>query len=120
MDTVKFLKTINRMCNNYGSSCNGCPISIEIQRDGDYLGCYSFIKLYPEKVVKIVEEWEKEHPVKTRQSEFLKKYPNARLNSKGVLDIRPCSIDISYSTDNCYFACGDECQNAYWSQEVEE
>ena len=61
----------------------------------------------------------KPKPKKTRQSEFLKMYPNARLNSKGVLDIQPCNIDTSYSTDHCYFACGDECQNAYWSQEVE-
>lgn len=59
-------------------------------------------------------------PKKTRQDEFLKLYPNARLNSKGILDIRPCNIDTSYSTDHCYFACGDECQNAYWSQEVDE
>lgn len=62
----------------------------------------------------------KPKPKKTRQDEFLKKYPNAKLNSKGVLDILPCNIDTSYSTDNCYFACGNECQNAYWSQEVEE
>lgn len=57
---------------------------------------------------------------KTRQGEFLKMYPNARLNSKGILDIRPCNIDTSYSTDHCYFACGDECQSNYWLQEVEE
>lgn len=57
---------------------------------------------------------------KTRQDEFLERYPDARLNSKGILDIRPCNIDTSYSTDHCYFACGDECQNAYWSQEVDE
>lgn len=62
----------------------------------------------------------KPKPKKTRQSEFLKKYPNARLNSKGILDIRPCNIDTSYSTNHCYFACGDECQNAYWLQEVDE
>lgn len=59
-------------------------------------------------------------PKKTRQSEFLKMYPNARLNSKGILDIRPCNIDTSYSTDHCYFACGDECQSNYWLQEVEK
>lgn len=62
----------------------------------------------------------KPKPKKTRQDEFLEHYPNARLNSKGILDIRPCNIDTSYSTDHCYFACGDECQNAYWSQEVDE
>ena len=61
----------------------------------------------------------KPKPKKTRQSEFLKMYPNARLNSKGILDIQPCNIDTNYSTDRCYFGCGDECLNAYWSQEVE-
>lgn len=32
MDAVLFLKTISRMCNNYNSQCNGCPIAIEIKR----------------------------------------------------------------------------------------
>ena len=62
----------------------------------------------------------KPKPKKTRQSEFLKAFPNARLNSKGVLDIQPCNIDTGYSTDRCYFACSDECQSNYWLQEVEE
>ena len=59
MDTVKFLKTINRMCESYGSSCNGCPISIE-----NCLDCYSFFQLNLDKTVEIVEKWDKEHPVK--------------------------------------------------------
>ena len=115
MDTVKFLKTINRMCNNYGSSCNGCPISIEIQRDGDYLGCYSFIKLYPEKVVKIVEEWEKEHPVKTRQSTLLEVFPNTPLGDDGALIL--CPQDVGEQI-GCSDMCS-KCRKEFWMEEVE-
>ena len=57
----------------------------------------------------------KPKPKKTRQSEFLKKYPNAN-----VLEIQPCVVE----GEN--FRCPDvcepcsECARAYWSQEVEE
>lgn len=33
--------------------------------------------------------------------------------------LSPRNIDTNYSTYRCYFAFGDECQNAYWLQEVE-
>lgn len=88
--------------------CNSCRYSDKTSDENPCIECSRFYSdMFEYK------------PKKTRQSEFLKMYPNARLNSKGVLDIRPCNIDTSYSTDHCYFACGDECQNAYWSQEVE-
>ena len=89
MNTVKFLKTINRMCNSYGSSCNGCPISIEIQRSGDYLDCYGFVKLNIDKVVEVVEKWDKEHPVKTRKSALLEIFPTVILSEDGIPIICP-------------------------------
>lgn len=93
MDSVKFLKTISRMCKNYESSCNGCPISIEIQRSGDYLDCYGFIKSNIEKVVEVVEKWDKEHPVKTRKSALLEIFPNVPLDSDGVLRLCPQEVE---------------------------
>lgn len=88
--------------------CNSCRYSDKTSDENPCIECSRFYSdMFEYK------------PKKTRQSEFLKMYPNARLNSKGVLDIRPCNIDTNYSTYRCYFACGDECQNAYWLQEVE-
>ena len=58
-------------------------------------------------------------PKKTRQSEFLERYPNARKrNSNGVLDICPKGLDMRL---DCKFAEGcDICCQNYWLQEVEE
>ena len=57
----------------------------------------------------------KPKPKKTRQSEFLKKYPNANVSG-----IQPCSIDKENSGEYCskYDWCS-ECVERYWSQEVE-
>lgn len=57
----------------------------------------------------------KPKPKKTRQSEFLKVYPNANVSG-----IQPCSIDKENSGEYCskYDWCS-ECVNDYWSQEVE-
>lgn len=52
--------------------------------------------------------------LKTRQSEFLKMYPNAN-----VLGIQPCTIEgKSFQCSNEYKSCS-ECIDAYWSREVE-
>lgn len=71
-----------------------------------------------EDVVKEVEEWSAEHPYKTRQSEFLKQYPNAKLID-GVGAICPKTIDISLS---CPIRDGIDCpycRRKFWMQEVE-
>lgn len=91
MDAVKFLKTVNRLCKNQ-RFCTECPI----HKNG--MGCMvkaedDSIKSIEETVSK-VEQWAKDHPVKTRQSEFLKMFPNAMINeSDGVLRISPCHIE---------------------------
>ena len=72
-----------------------------------------------DKVVSNVEKWSAEHPVKTRQSEFLKLFPNASTDEDGVLDVSPCEIDVNY-----FKGCEDEincsiCAKEYWLAEVE-
>lgn len=111
MDAVELLKEAWRMCKKQ-SDCKLCPIS-EFCRIGDYV----FKVEEPEKAVEIVEKWAEEHPKKTRQSEFLKMFPNARIRGD-VLEIRPCDID-----DNIECIDGDEecyeCYRKYWLAEVE-
>lgn len=60
MDVIEFVKQRNRMCDYY-IDCNDCPASY-------YDECSSINVI--SKLVPIVEQWAKEHPVKTRQSEF--------------------------------------------------
>lgn len=60
-------------------------------------------------------------PKKTRQDEFLRRYPDAKKDGAGFIFIKPCSIDmklcgseICKRNNNC-----KECVESYWSQEVE-
>lgn len=84
MDAVEYLKEAKRMCDTVGD-CRECPLNssntvipCKLVRDNWEL-------TNPEKIVAIVEKWALEHPKKTRQSEFLKMFPNAKLGDSGIL-----------------------------------
>lgn len=72
----------------------------------------------PEEIVAEAEKWAAEHPLKTRQSEFLKHYPDARIFS-GCL--HACPKDVF---DNTNIDCNKQtcftCKKNFWSAEVEE
>ena len=69
-----------------------------------------------EETVSKVEQWAKDNPVKTRQSEFLRMFPNADF-CQDVIDISPCIIEKEMKE-----CCGDrecdECKRTYWLTEV--
>ena len=104
MDAVEYVKQRERMCDYY-VNCGDCPA-------GNYQGCSSLSEI--PNLVPIVEKQAKEHPVKTRQSEFLKIYPNARIDD-GVIFLGPCAIDNSHK---CTLDCKKCCRD-YWLKEVE-
>lgn len=117
MDAVEYLKTLRRMCNKYGH-CEGCPI-----RDGKERSC-GIIAVEAQSFVDTVEavnKWGKEHPVRTRQSVFLERYPDARLGDCGSLLICPIFIEDGncdkYNSDDSWCI---NCKRNYWSQEVPE
>ena len=97
MDEVEFFKTTRRIYNSNTDSCAS-------------------------EIVAAVEKWAKEHPAKTRQSEFLKMFPNAALFSFGttvICDICPAKGDDTLECDiirdyGCY-----GCKRKYWLAEVE-
>lgn len=78
-----------------------------------------------EKIIKIVEKWAAEHPLRTRQSEFLKMFPNAKLDKSDVPAVQPCYVDSSYGVDgtkaNCCIGktCA-VCRREYWLAELED
>lgn len=113
MEAVEFFKTVNRLCKNQG--CNICPVAKEgccmVGFDDDS------IKSIEETVSK-VEQWAKDHPVKTRQSEFLKKFQNAKIGKDGVLIIYPCAVEKSLSRTKCGGMFCDDCRREYWLEEV--
>jgi len=123
MDAVEFLKEKDKMCRMYWGNCKICDLSSD--NNAMNMGCSSFVERYPEKAVAIVEQWAKDHPRKTRQSEFLKMFPDALLFD-GVLDIDPCKIIHSKTNSkecHAFDELGDvgcfECRKQFWNEEVE-
>ena len=115
MDAVEFLKERTRMCNFYMSRCMNCP--------GNKVAYCATLCAAAIELVPIVEQWAKEHPVKTRQSEFLKQWPDARLY-EGVIGICPNKLTSLHSdetgrcTKNVMF-CPD-CRRDFWLAEIKD
>lgn len=67
--------------------------------------------------VEYVEQLDDMHPIKTRQSEFLKLFPNAQTDS-GCLNA--CPMDVFGNTGiDCNKRTCFECKKAFWLAEVE-
>ena len=71
MDAVKFMKEYKRLCDEY-SACVGCPLK-------NYGDC---IDADPEELVKVVEEWSKEHPLYTNGRKFIEEYKDVITSTK--------------------------------------
>lgn len=120
MDAIRYLKEKARMTERCAISCLGCLLSTSNNKKGRH--CKHFELNYPEEAVAIIEKWAAEHPVKTRQDEFLKMFPNAEMEG-GVVKIDPCTIDRDnalYGDTVCnkYDVC-NECRRDYWLAEVD-
>lgn len=113
MDAVEFLKQFNRMCKAYNDDgCKECP-AYRHRCGEDFNG-------QEEDGVSIVEQWAKEHPVKTRQSEFLKQWPDAETDDDGLLGIAPCQLIHGKLQEDCeYRGVCDECRRDFWLKEIE-
>lgn len=113
MDAVKFVKTLGRMCD---AECIKCEFW---KRRSRWESCNAWQKNHPEEAVAIVEQWAAEHPVKTRQSVFLKHYPGARITIDGYLHACPMEV-FSDTGINCAAQTCSECRKAFWLAEDEE
>ena len=104
MDAVEFLDKVDRLSKR--------GFTEEKMRYNDYRTAGDNVG-----AVKFVEHWCTEHPIKTRQSEFLKHYPGARIDS-GCLNACPMDIfgdmGINCNKQTCY-----ECKKEFWLTEVE-
>ena len=111
MDAVEFIKQVRRMGKQKGEAI-----------------CFKLEEKDTE-IVDRVEQWAKEHPVKTRQSEFLKMFPNAQKSLNGVLDICPRKFEpekyksatpdkvcVNGNADDEYHC--DECCRDFWLKEI--
>ena len=113
MDAVEYVKQRERMCDYY-VNCGDCPA-------GNYERCASLDEI--PNLVPIVEKWAKAHPAKTRQSEFLKQWPDAEIGDDGYPSVAPCQLykDIEEKDENgvCCNNCGcAECRRDFWLKEI--
>ena len=125
MDAVAYFKAYARMCDSFdsknnitGKPCVGCPLD-DIGR-----GCHmNDLTNNAEECVAAVEKWAKEHPARTRQSEFLKMWPDVKMD-KGNPNIYPCLLDakefIKYG--KCWEMHGgcEQCRHDFWSAEIKD
>ena len=114
MDAVKFIKERDRMCRFYhhAGDCYQCPA-----KDCECSALEGMVD--DDNIVTIVEEWSAAHPRKTRQSVFLKQYPNAVLDKDGVLRICPSFVGGDVSEKYrclCSTECG-ACRREFWMHE---
>ena len=114
MDAVEYVKQRDRMCDYY-VNCGDCPAC-------DYEWCSSLNEI--PRMVPIVEKWAKAHPIKTRQSEFLKMWPNAEIGDDGLPSIAPCQLDVGLLQREFQKDCEsrgvcDKCRRDFWLKEIE-
>lgn len=122
MDAVKFIEERDRMCRSF-EGCEECPaFDIAANKNGFCaLGRESTMDAADQ--IAIVHDWSVVHPRKTRQSEFLKQWPKAELDTNGAVAICPTILSSDYRSANkrCKYpgtACSD-CRREFWMQEVE-
>ena len=115
MDAVKFLKERERMCLIY-KACDGCPLqeSDLCLDEGENA----------EAIVKTVEKWSAEHPVKTRLMDFLEKHPRAFVDTDGTPLYYPSML--GYCGERDHIAPCAKCEHRYsgarhcWDLPLEE
>lgn len=100
MDAVEFVKTANRLCRN--RCCTKCPL----YKNGACMAACSDVSVKNIKeTISILEQWAKDHPVKTRKSEFLKLFPNAEM------------VNIERTFCAAHFDSTKKCKGTNWSDE---
>ena len=106
MNAVEFLDKVDRL-SQIGSVGEKIRYT-DYRTAGDNVGAVKFVK-----------QWAVAHPIKTRQSEFLKHYPDARILPHGCLNA--CPMDVFSDTGiNCNAQPCFECKKAFWLAEVED
>ena len=109
MDALEFIKAIKQML-SAGANNSTVQKYISAYKKNDY-----------EEMVKAAEQWAAEHPIKTRQSEFLKLFPDAPIYpDTGLVRVSPCQVDRALCGNcptgiNCI-----ECRKKFWLAEVED
>lgn len=119
MDVIEFKKEWKRMCDAQ-ETCESCAFN-------DLSPTCGFDREdtveYVERMVEVITQWSKTHPVITRQDLFLRQFPNAPKDDDGILSFLPCLFEPSMKIEpqgeelNCDALCRD-CKHRYWTEIV--
>ena len=106
MDAIEFIKQVRRMGKQKGEAI-----------------CFKLEEIDTE-IVDRIEQWAKAHPEKTRQSEFLKQWPYAKISDDGLPAISPCQLNVELLQCESQKDCEDrgvcdKCRRDFWLKEIE-
>lgn len=122
MDAVEYIKEAKRICKSRSvckSVSSKCPL---LDENGHCTAtadiCAADIIEKTENAVHIVEQWAKDNPIKTRQSEFLRMFPKAEIKDD-YLWMCPKYINYDYNPEeNCHEISCSDCKRKFWLTEV--
>ena len=124
MDAVKYFEEKRRMLDSLGringecggAACRDCPLCSE--NNGIEVSCGGLEVMHPELAIEIVEKWSQEHPQKTFLSDFLEKYPKAKLCENGS-PYGTCPENLGYCEETYCETNKLDCV-ACWNRPLEE
>lgn len=120
MDAVTYIKEAMRMCKQAGDDCENCLAKVERFCQVQLSNTVPYkMQGNEENAVSVVEKWAKDNPTKTRQSELLKMFPDAQIDTYGALTIRPCSIEKGLCSKCTTLSDCVDCRREYWLKEIE-
>lgn len=118
MDAKEYILIATRMCNTfYGKGCDKC-------QSGSKPFCVATmsnkIAEHVDEAIELVEQWGKDHPVKTRQSKFLKMFPEVPMKDD-LIDICPATVlEGLKNAEHCNHILCEDCRKTFWLMEVSE
>jgi hypothetical protein len=112
LTALEYLEIKNRMTksDNHGEcgiSCGSCPLASGYNNKN--ISCVAFQKIYPKEAIEVVEQWDKDHPVKTIKDDFLEKYPDAIIGMNNAPTV--CTKSLGYPSEGCNGLTCYECWN---------
>lgn len=100
--------------------CSECPLSYTNNGASEFVSCTTFEMHYPQQAISIVQRWSNAHPQRTYLSEFLKNYPNAKLDEDGTpKNVCPYYLGL-ISKNNCIINRINRNCVECWNQPVED
>lgn len=125
MDALEYEKARIRMCRTMilkKGWCEACPLYNGLKRRCGLDA--AIVENMDEDVIRkhidIVIKWSKDHPIKTRQSKFLKMFPEVPMKDD-VIDICPATVvEGLKNAEHCNHILCEDCKKTFWLIEVSE